>query len=190
MNTGAGHLVLSRGLTPSTLALVQTSRLSSASIVLTVATAVAAAGAAASVTAGRNYVPTPERQQIVAYFGSTYLPSWLPPGYVFSRWDPSPGSVDAYGEYLDVTFGKHGALLRWTVDDPQDPQTYSHDACSQHPFGSIHLVDGRRIVYSGGAVGQTAILCLARTRAVTVWDGYSVKAPVLEKIAARAALVS
>lgn len=136
--------------------------------------------------AGRSYVPPVERQRIVAYFGSTYLPSWLPAGYVFSRWDPRAGSSDADGEYLDLTFGKHGQLLRWTVDDPEDPQTYSHASCSRRPFGSAHRVDGKRIIYSGGAVGQTAILCISKTRAVTVWNRYSVKPAVLDEIAARA----
>jgi hypothetical protein len=128
-----------------------------------------------------------ERERIIAYFGSTYLPTWLPPGFVFSRWDPRTGSAGAYGEYLDLVFGKHGDLLRWTVDDPEDPQTSSHDDCSTHPFGSIHRVGGKRIVYFGGVVGQRATLCLSKTRAVTVWNGYGVRPSVLEKVAASSA---
>jgi len=38
-------------------------------------------------------------------------------------------------------------------------------------------------------VGQTAVLCLSKDRAITVWNGYSVKATALDKAAASSTLV-
>ena len=132
----------------------------------------------------RLYVPHVEVQRIVAYFGHTYVPGWLPHGYVFSRWAPRLGSNDVFGEYLAITFGNHGRRLIWTVDDPQDPQTFSHFECRKNRDGRAVAVAGRRIVYFGGAVGQTATLCLGKYLAVTVWNAYSATAAELERIAA------
>ena len=111
-----------------------------------------ALGAGAATTA--PHVPAVESRQIAAYFGQTYLPAWLPPGYVYARWDPIEGSVGAFGEYLVIVFGNHGRQLRWTVDTPQDSQEYSHGDCVKRPSGRIIRVNGKQIVYSSGAVGQ------------------------------------
>ncbi len=144
--------------------------------------------AARGATAGARspYVPATESKRIVAYFGKTYLPGWLPHGYVYARWETIAGSADAFGEYLSVSFGDRGRLLRWTVDVPQDPQEYSHNDCAKRPLGHVLTVNGKRIVYSEGAVGQTATLCVSRTTAVTVWNRYSVSKVTLARIAASA----
>ena len=135
-----------------------------------------------------RYVPPVESRQIVAYFGRTYLPGWLPRGYVFARWSVAPGSGEA--EYLHVFFGNHGRKLIWAVDDPADPRSfYSHEECSKHPFGHVATVNGRRVVYGGGAVGQTATYCIGKGKAVTVWNQYSVSRRTLERVAVSAAPV-
>ena len=152
--------------------------------VLALALAIAA-GAGAD--AQPQYVPATDSQQIVAYFGSTLLPAWLPPGYVYSRWDPITGSADALGDYLNVYFGDHGQRLSWTVDLSADPQEVSHIECSAHPDGHKVKVNGRTVVYFGAANGQTATLCLAGHTAVTVYDRYGVSAATLERIVASAA---
>ena len=135
-------------------------------------------------SARRAYVPRVELQRIVAYFGHTYVPGWLPHGYVFSRWVSQAGSNDVFGEYLVITFGNHGRRLIWTIDDPQDPQTFSHGDCSKNHDGRVVTVAGRRIVYLGGVVGQTATLCVSKYLAVTVWNAYSATAAEIERAAA------
>ena len=134
-------------------------------------------------------VPRSEQQRIVASFGRTYLPGWLPSGYVFSRWESHPGSATAYGDILLVAFGKHGDLIQWTVGDASDPGGYAGDACSKHPYGAVfYRIDGRRIVFQSGNHGADATLCLHGT-AVTVWNGHTLAPRVQAQITASARAV-
>jgi len=155
-------------------------------VVVVVAVALAAAAsyfARASVTP----VPHAEQQRIVASFGRTWLPGFLPPGYIFSTWKTEPGSASMYGDRLIVDFGNHGDLLGWVVSDPSDPDGYAHDACSSHPFeATIYAVGARRIVYQSGNHGTTSTLCLRPLLAITVWDGHSHSAETLARFAASA----
>lgn len=106
-------------------------------------------------------VPGTAKTRIVAYFGHTYFPGWLPQGYVFSTWEAQPGSATAFGDFLIVTFGRHGDHLEWTVGDARDPDSYGYDACSPRPFKAvIYRVAARRIVFQSGNHGNTATLCL------------------------------
>ena len=77
--------------------------------------------AATTAEAAPAPVPRAEQQRIIAMFGRTYLPTVLPPAYVFSEWKSQPGSASAYRDSLVISFGKHGDLLEWSVEDPGDP---------------------------------------------------------------------
>lgn len=147
----------------------------------------AAGGIDASATAPP--VSASVRTQIVASFGETYLPGWLPGGYVFSQWQDEPGSATAYGDSLVVVFGNHGDRLQWTVGSSADPDGYGHDACSPHPFDArIIRVGGRRIVFQSGNHGATATLCLEGT-AVVVWNAHTLSPGDEAKVAASAVVV-
>ena len=117
-------------------------------------------------------VPRIEQQRIVAVFRRTWLPGFLPHGYIFSRWQSQPGSASAYGERLIVDFGHHGALLEWVVESRDDPMSVSHYDCKlkQAPAngGRIFRLRGRRIIYASGAKGADATLCLSHV-AVVAW---------------------
>jgi hypothetical protein len=131
-------------------------------------------------------VPRSEQQRIVASFGHTYLPGWLPPGYVFSRWESRSGSATAYGDILFVAFGKHGDRIQWTVGDARDPDGYAGDACSKHPFGAeLIQIGNRRIVFQSGNHGADATLCLHGV-AITVWNGHTLTPRAQARIAASA----
>jgi hypothetical protein len=131
-------------------------------------------------------VPRSEQQKIVASFGRTYLPAWLPPGYLFSRWESHSGSATVYGDILLVAFGKHGDLIQWTVGDARDPGGYAGDACSKHPFGAVfYRIGNRRIVFQSGNHGADGTLCL-RGLAITVWNGHTLPPRTQARIAASA----
>lgn len=128
-------------------------------------------------------------RQIIAYFGHTYVPRWLPPGYVFAGWKAENGSATVYGDILVVEFGKHGDKVQWTVGSAADPGGYSGDACSRHPFGARYIwVGSRRVVFQSGNHGADATVCLSGT-AVTVWNGHSLSPSIQARIAASAGVV-
>ncbi len=132
-------------------------------------------------------VPQPELREIIAYFGHTYVPGWLPPAYIFSRWEPQAQSATAFGISLVIDFGKNGDRLEWTVADPTDPDVYAHDACSARPFQPTYFAIGtRKIVFQSGHHGDTATVCLNARLAVTVWNGHTLAPKVMAKIAASA----
>jgi hypothetical protein len=138
-------------------------------------------------------VPQGPQRQIVAYFGHTYLPGWLPAGYVFAQWHSQPGSATVYGESLLIDFGRHGDKVQWTVGDASDPSGYSGDACSSHPYGAQFIrVGTRRIVFQSGNHGADATLCIrgaGGVTAISVWNGHSLSPRVQAQIAASARLV-
>ncbi|HEV2592485.1 MAG TPA: hypothetical protein VGU02_11390, partial [Gaiellaceae bacterium] len=88
-----------------------------------------------------------------------------------------------------VAFGDRGRLVLWRVSAPQDPNGYSYGDCGKHALGAIGKVLGKRVVYNGGAVGQSATVCIDRNTAVSVWNQYSVNAATLKRIAASAVTV-
>ncbi len=139
--------------------------------------------------------PTPavERARIVAEFGSTYLPRFMPAGYIYIRWTATLGSADAYGEWLQVLFGDHGRRVQWTVENTQDPQSQSHEDCTTHvhfaPSGKVFHRAGKTLYYIGGVVGQDVTVCLPGHHGLVVWNGYSLSAQTLVTIAASAQLV-
>jgi hypothetical protein len=131
-------------------------------------------------------VPRTDQQRIVASFGRTFLPGWLPPGYVFSRWESRSGSATVYGDILLIAFGKHGDLIQWTVGDARDPDGYAGDACSKHPFRAVLIrIGNRRIVFQSGNHGADATLCL-HGLAITVWNGHTLTPRTQARIAAGA----
>ena len=155
-------------------------------------TAVAALGAAicAAVALGAP-VPRLEQQRIVAEFGRTYLPSFMPPGYIYVRWSVIEGSSGAAGEWPQVLFGNHGRRVQWTVEHAQDPQTTSYDACTRRkPFANkVFHRAGRTIYYIGGVVGQDVTVCLPNHLGLVVWNDYSLSTQTLVKIAVSARAV-
>jgi hypothetical protein len=158
-------------------------------VLLGVAMTCIALAAATTAAAAPAPVPRAEQQRIIAMFGRTYLPAVLPPSYVFSEWKSQPGSASAYRNSLVISFGKHGDLLQWSVEDPADPNGYAHDACSAHPFlAVVYRVGSRRIVYQSGNHGTTSTLCL-RSVAVVVWNGHTLSPRVLARFAASARAV-
>ena len=156
---------------------------------------VAAAGVVVLPAAASRTTPVPSgaQRQIVAYFGRTYLPGWLPPGYVFAKWHSQAGSASAYGESLVVDFGKHGDQVQWTVGDAADPAGYGGDACSSHPYGARYIrVGTRRIVFQSGNHGATATLCVRSAHgvtAITVWNVHTLSPRAQAQIAASARIV-
>ena len=133
-------------------------------------------------------LPNTERQRILALFGSTYLPSWIPPGFVYVQWKSKPGSASVYGNFLEVDFANHGSLLEWVVGDSRDPDYYGNDACSRHPFNArVYVQNGRRVVFQAGNHGDTATLCLHGT-AIYVWNDHRVTPATMAKVVARARL--
>jgi hypothetical protein len=135
-------------------------------------------------------VPRTEQRRIVAMFGRTLLPSELPPGYVYSRWYPEPGSSDISAGNLVVEFGRHGALLDWSAELIADPKSESHVECIGKllPWQKVITVGSRRVIYSGGARGATATVCLGK-QAVVAWTAYQVNAAALARFAASARTV-
>jgi hypothetical protein len=144
-------------------------------------------------TAMAGPTPPTAQREIVAYFGRTYLPSWLPPGYIFTRWDTQAGSASAYGTFLVVHYADHGQILEWTVGDARDPMEYGYSACSTHPYAaSYYSVGGRRVIYQSGNQGDTAAICVGPSgvqTAVVVWNGHELSPAVMAKIAGGARLV-
>jgi hypothetical protein len=150
-------------------------------ILLTVAllaTSVAAASA--------SPVPSVEAQRIVAEFGRTYVPASLPAGYIYIRWSALPGSADVWGDSLQIEFGKHGRLIIWTVEDSHDPQASSYDDCVKHNRFRDRVIHarGQTVSYIGGAVGQSATVCLRDGHALVVWNRYSLSASRLAHMVA------
>jgi hypothetical protein len=136
-------------------------------------------------------VPRVEQQRIVASFGQTYLPGFLPPGYIFVNWSSEPGSASVYGDFLEVSFGRHGSKLQWVVGDARDPNYYGKDGCSRHPFNpKIYWVGNRRIIYQAGNHGATATLCLrgrgGAAVAVYAWDDFGLTPQALAQFVASA----
>jgi hypothetical protein len=134
-------------------------------------------------------VPAIEQQRLVAEFGVTYVPSFVPPGYVYVRWEPLSGSADAYGEWPQILFGKHGRLVQWTVENAQDPQmAQTYEYCVKHSyFGSkVFHLNGKTVYYAGGAVGQDAFVCLPKYHGLVVWNDYSLSPATLVRVAASA----
>lgn len=156
-----------------------------AAILITLATVSAAVYTAVALGAP---VPGLDQRRIVAEFGRTYLPGFMPSGYIFVRWSVVEGSSGAAGEWPQVLFGNHGRLVQWTVEHAQDPQTTSYQACTQHkPFANkIFHRGGRTLYYNGGAVGQEVTVCLPGHLGLVVWNGYSLSTQTLVKIGASA----
>jgi hypothetical protein len=101
----------------------------------------------------------------IASFGRTYLPGFLPPGYIFSRWESQAGSATVCGNILLVVFGKRGDLIQWTVGDASDPDGYAAEACSKHPFEATNYqIGSRRIVFQSGSRARKPRSRLARPR--------------------------
>jgi hypothetical protein len=138
----------------------------------------------------RGGVPSVERQRIVAEFGKTYLPGFMPRGFIFIRWESRPGSYDAAGKMLFLEFGDHGRIIEWSTENSQDPDSFSHDVCAtRKPVGKPYEVGGRQVFYNGGAVGQDSVLCLPSHRAVVAWNDYSLSRAMLNELAASAQAV-
>jgi hypothetical protein len=132
-------------------------------------------------------LPTVERQRIVAEFGRTYLPASMPAGYIYIRWLTQPGSADAFGDSLEIDYGNHGRPIQWSVENAQDPNAQSHYQCATaKPYGKRYQADGKTAYYVGGAVGQSATICMPDHRGVTAWNAYSISRAMLVKLAASA----
>jgi hypothetical protein len=144
-------------------------------------------------TARSASVPPVEQQRIVAEFGRTWLPPRVPAGYIYIRWQVETGSSDVFGDRLLVWFGKHGPnqVIQWHVEISADPEAESHQDCGvRHPFGVAKHVGARTIYYVGGAVGQSATLCLPNHYAVVAWNRYSLSEAALVQLVASARQVS
>ena len=153
---------------------------------LTVLTALVLCSAAWTTAVATSPVPRIETQRIVAELGRTYVPATIPAGYIYIRWSVNPGSADVFGDALEIDFGKHGRLITWTVENWHDPQAVSYDDCARHnrTGDKVIPVAGRKAYYIGGAVGQSATVCLPGYQAIVVWNRYSISATALAKLAA------
>jgi hypothetical protein len=145
---------------------------------------------AAVATARSSSVPPVEQRRIVAEFGRTWLPPRIPAGYIYIRWQVDPGSsADVFGDRLLVWFGKHGPnqVIQWHVEISADPAAQSHQDCDlRHHFGVAKHLGARTIYYVGGAVGQSATLCLPNHYAVVAWNRYSLSEAALLRLVASA----
>ncbi len=156
-------------------------------LILTAVTATLGATIYTAVALGAP-VPTQDQRRIVAEFGRTYLPAFMPAGYIYVRWSVVEGSSGAAGDWPQVLFGDHGRLVQWTVEHTQDPSTTSYQACTRHkPFANkIFRRAGRILYYNGGAVGQEVTVCLPGHLGLVVWNDYSLSTATLVKITASA----
>ena len=130
-------------------------------------------------------IPGEQQQRIVAEFGRTYLPRFMPAGYIYVRWSAIQGSSGAAGEWPQVLFGSHGRHVQWTVEHAQDSQTESYQACTKHHAFANKVLHrgGRTLYYVGGAVGQEVTVCLPNNLGLVVWNDYSLSTATLVKIA-------
>jgi hypothetical protein len=138
-------------------------------------------------------VPATERTKIVAQLGSTYLPTWLPPGYIFTQWQ-TQAEAHAFGTDLVVSFGRDGDLVQWTVGDARDPNLYAHDVCYGHSFMPRYFTfDGRRVTYNPGNDGDAATACFKAPGGVvvgvTAWNDHRLSPATMAKLVGEATLV-
>lgn len=132
----------------------------------------------------RQTVPQPDRDRIAARFGATYIPRWLPPGFVYVGWKELPGSASAYGTFLEIDFASRGSVLEWVVGDGRDPDRYGYNACLPRPnitpsYGDrILYVKKQRVVFVHGNHGSTAAVCigddLRRRLTDPMWAGTAI----------------
>lgn len=151
---------------------------------LTIFALTANASASGAADAAQPVVPQPDRGRIAARFGSSLLPSWVPPGYVYVGWKELQGTTMANGASLVVDFAKRGLLLEWVVGDGRDENSYAYDACTPDPRISPTLGDrlfktrSTRVLFHPGNHGATAATCVTkslRTRFTDAsWQGTGV----------------
>jgi hypothetical protein len=116
---------------------------------------------------GSGYELMPPRQVgriATAYAGPLYLPTWLPPGFIFSHWNVVPHDRDTDGRRsLFVTFGRDGPVLQWGVYAGADtlgldcPGKHSYFRQPNHPTA---IIAGRRIFLRVGIHGGSTWTCV------------------------------
>jgi hypothetical protein len=146
---------------------------------------------------GSRYELTPAREvrRIVrTYRAPLLLPTRLPSGFVFSRWDFDPHDYDRDGRRsLWVTFGRDGRKFVWGVYTGAD--TFGLD-CPVKPVPWQHrrptLVNGHRIYLIVGIHGASVWECLpahtvgnSRPIEVELWYAIQLDSPRMRQFAMR-----
>jgi hypothetical protein len=103
-----------------------------------------------------------EAQRISEEYGrwQAYLPTRLPPGFIYTRWAIIPGQYTAAGRVLRITFGKNGTRMIWTVARAIEP-IYSSCQKSAFPHDRRRKINGRVVYYDIGNHGNEASACLS-----------------------------
>ena len=141
---------------------------------------------------GARYELPPARvlERIVrVYRAPLFLPTRLPPGFVFSRWRFDPRDYNTGGRRsLLITFGCDGRRLQWGVYTGVDRYPSACQAGGWRPT----LVEGRRIYFAAGIHGASAWECLprhavgnARPIEVELWYAIQLDSPRMRRFAMR-----
>ena len=124
-----------------------------------------------------------------AYRGPLLLPTRLPAGFVFGRWDFHPQYYDTGGrDSAFISFGRDGRKLLWGVYTGIDK--YGTD-CSPS-YSRPTVIDGHRIYFADGIHGASAWECLpihsvgnARPIEVELWYAIQLDSPGMRRFAMR-----
>lgn len=102
-------------------------------------------------------IPAGTLRQIAAEFGDdTYVPAFLPAGFVYTSWNIEQRSPIYLGKELSIKFAMHGTLLVWTVRDNREEDG---EDSYQDPVAAV--IDGRTITYGRGIHGDEARTVIA-----------------------------
>jgi hypothetical protein len=110
-------------------------------------------------------IPAPTLRQIRAEYGQfSYIPAFVPSGFIFTSWRIEEAAYGYLMERLKITFARRGTRLIWTVSDGRDQDDYAD--CSKRPYYTFKRKFGTRLVYyARGNHGDSAWTCFsARTK--------------------------
>lgn len=141
----------------------------SVSVGLSVAALIAAISLSpANAQSSRQPIPANELRRIEAEYGRfTYVPRFAPRGFIFTSWRIEPAQFGYLMEQLQLTFGRGGTRLVWTVSDRRDKNDYAD--CSRRPYFSFkRMINGRVVYYARGNHGDSAWTCL-RHVGIDLW---------------------
>jgi hypothetical protein len=107
-----------------------------------------------------NPISAPTLEQIKAEYGElTYVPGFAPRGFIFTSWRIEEPAFTYLMERLELTFGRKGTRLIWTVSDGRDTDDYAD--CSARPYYALKRnVGGHVVYYARGNHGDSAWTCL------------------------------
>jgi hypothetical protein len=99
-------------------------------------------------------------EQMKGEYGAlTYVPGFAPRGFIFTSWRIEEPAFAYLMRRLQLTFGRNGTRLIWTVSDGRDTDDYAD--CSARPYYSLKRnIDGHVVYYARGNHGDSAWICM------------------------------